>query len=175
MTREEIEITIREAIPEDAEQIAAVLQQVGQETPYLVMDGTGAAIKPEELAENLADLYESKNNVLMVAIIDKQIVGTASVSASGKKRMEHLGEVGISVLKEYWGFGLGRAMMDALIEWAQEGQIIRRLELTVQERNQRAIQLYEKAGFSTEAIMPRGAKTDNEEFLDVRLMSLLID
>lgn len=175
MTREEIEITIREAIPEDAQQIAAVLQQVGKETPYLVMDGTGAAIKPEELAENLADLYESENNVLMVAIIDDQIVGTASVSASGKKRMEHLGEVGISVLKEYWGFGLGRAMMDALIEWAQEGQIIRRLELTVQERNQRAIQLYEKVGFSTEAIMPRGAKTDNEEFLDVRLMSLLID
>lgn len=175
MAREEINITIREAIPNDAEQVAAVLQQVGRETPYLVMDGTGAAIEVEELAQNFADLYESINNVLMVAIIDGKIVGTASVGASNKKRMEHLGEVGISVLKDYWGFGLGRAMMDSLVEWAIEGGIIRRLELTVQQRNQRAIQLYEKIGFQTEAIMPRGAKTDDGEFLDVCLMSLLID
>lgn len=175
MTREEIDIIIREAIPDDAEQIAAALQQVGRETPYLVMDGTGAAIEVEELAQNLAELYDSINNVLMVAIVNGKIVGTASVSASNKRRMEHLGEVGISVLKDYWGFGLGRAMMDSLIDWAAESGIIRRLELTVQKRNQRAIQLYEKVGFQTEAVMPRGAKTDDGEFLDVCLMSLLID
>ncbi|MBL1223771.1 GNAT family N-acetyltransferase [Enterococcus sp. BWR-S5] len=175
MTQEEIEITIREAIPDDAAQVARVLQQVGGETPYLVMDGKGAAFDVEEMAHNFADLYASENNVLMVAIIDEQIVGTASVSASAKKRMEHLGEVGISILKEYWGFGLGYAMMMALVDWASESGVIRRLELTVQERNTRAIKLYEKVGFQTEAIMHRGAKTDENEFLDVRLMSLMID
>ncbi|HCN85595.1 MAG TPA: GNAT family N-acetyltransferase, partial [Enterococcus faecalis] len=30
-------------------------------------------------------------------------------------------------------------------------------------------------GYETEAIMPRGAKTDQGEFLDVHLMRLLID
>lgn len=175
MTREEVDITIREAVPDDAQQIAAALQQVAVETPYLVMNGEGPAIEVEELAHNLADLYDSPNNVLMVAIIENRIVGTASVSASSKKRMEHLGEVGISILKDYWGFGLGKAMMESLIDWSCEGGIIRRLELTVQERNQRAIQLYEKVGFQTEAILPRGTKTDEDEFLDVRLMSLLID
>ncbi|MBP1046960.1 GNAT family N-acetyltransferase [Enterococcus sp. BWM-S5] len=172
---EEIELTIREAIPDDAQQIIDVLQKVAVETPYLVMDGNGEPMIIEDMEHNLAELYDSPNNTLMVATLDGQIVGTASVSASKQKRMEHLGEIGISVLKEYWGFGLGRTMIEALIDWAFEGGIIHRLELTVQERNERAIKLYEKIGFQTEAVMSRGAKTDDGEFLDVRLMSLLID
>ncbi|MBL1227792.1 GNAT family N-acetyltransferase [Enterococcus sp. BWB1-3] len=175
MDKEQIEITVREAVPDDAEQLVDVLGRVGRETAFLVMDGNGPAVTVEEMAHNLEDLYESPNNILMVALLGDQIVGTASVSASDKKRVEHIGEIGISILKDYWGFGLGSLMMEELIIWAKEGGIIRRLELTVQHRNIRAVQLYEKKGFITETIMPRGAKTDDGEFLDVHLMALLVD
>ena len=171
----EVEFTIREAIPDDAADILQALRIVGRETPYLVMDEKGMEMTPEEMSENLANLYESPNNVLMVALADGKVIGTASVKASAKKRMEHIGEIGISILKDYWGFGLGSLMMEELIEWAQESEMIRRLELTVQHRNQRAVHVYEKIGFTTEAIMPRGAKTDDGEFLDVHLMSMMID
>ncbi|MGC6767250.1 N-acetyltransferase family protein [Enterococcus sp. LJL128] len=175
MGKEEIEIIIREAIPDDAEQLIQVFYKIGSETPYLVMDENGAGVDTEEMAHNLAELYESLNNVLMVAVADGQVIGTASVKASSKQRMEHIGEIGISILKEFWGLGLGGLMMEELIDWSKDSGIIRRLELTVQDRNQRAVHLYEKLGFKTEVVMERGAKTDEGEFLKVRLMSMLID
>ncbi|MBP2098303.1 GNAT family N-acetyltransferase [Enterococcus rivorum] len=171
----EVEVTVREAIPDDAAEILTTLKLIGSETPYLVMDDKGLAMSVEEMAQNLADMYDSPNNVLLVALVDCKIVGTASVKASNKGRMEHIGEIGISILKDYWGFGLGRLMMEEVLQWSKESGIIRRLELTVQERNQRAVSLYEKIGFKTETIMERGAKTDTGEFLNVHLMSKMID
>lgn len=171
----EVEFTIREAIPDDAVEILRALKIAGSETPFLVMDEKGLEMTPVEMSENLANLYESPNNLLMVALADEQVIGTASIKASSKKRIEHIGEIGISILKDYWGFGLGTLMMEELIEWAKESGVIRRLELTVQHRNQRAVHVYEKIGFKTETIMVRGAKTDEDEFLDVHLMSRMID
>ncbi|MBO0422621.1 GNAT family N-acetyltransferase [Enterococcus plantarum] len=171
----EVEFTIREAIPDDAVEILRALKIAGSETPFLVMDEKGLEMTPVEMSENLANLYESPNNLLMVALADEQVIGTASIKASSKKRIEHIGEIGISILKDYWGFGLGTLMMEELIEWAKESGVIRRLELTVQHRNQRAVHVYEKIGFKTETIMARGAKTDEDEFLDVHLMSRMID
>jgi len=171
----DLQITIREAIPADAAELLAVLKLIGKETPFLVMDEKGLELTNEEMMYNLADLYESPNNVLLVALVDGLIVGTASVKASAKQRMEHIGEIGISLLKEFWGLGLGSLMMEEVLLWANESKIIRRLELTVQDRNQRAIHVYEKMGFQTETIMKRGAKTDDGEFLDVHLMSQMID
>lgn len=171
----EVEFTIREAIPTDAAEILRALKIIGSQTPFLVMDEKGLEMTIEEMSENLENLYDSQNNVLMVALADNKVIGTASVKASAKKRMEHIGEIGISILKDYWGFGLGSLMMEELIDWAKESDVIRRLELTVQHRNQRAVHVYEKIGFVTEAIMPRGAKTDEGEFLDVHLMSMMID
>ena len=52
---------------------------------------------------------------------------------------------------------------------------IRRLELTVQARNKRAVHLYQKFGFGIEGTKKRGARTKNGEFLDVYLMAKLID
>lgn len=171
----EMEATIRQAIPADAAELLTIMKKIGQETPYLVMDERGLALTEAEMQENLANLYESLNNVLLVAIINNKIVGTASVKAANQPRMEHIGEVGISLLRDYWGYGLGTVMMKELIDWAQASGVIRRLELTVQERNQRAIHVYRKLGFVDEALMPRGAKTDDGEFLNVHLMRLLID
>lgn len=170
-----VDFVIREAVPNDGDNILSVLKIIGSETPFLIMDEKGLEMNSEAMCENLANLYESSNNVLLVALANDEVVGTASVKASSKRRMEHIGEIGISILKDYWGFGLGSLMMEEIILWAKESQVIRRLELTVQDRNQRAIHVYEKLGFKTEAIMPRGAKTDIDEFLDVHLMSMMID
>ena len=172
---EQVDIVIRKAVPTDAAEILAVMKLIGEETPYLVMDEQGSDLSEEGMALNLASLYESPNNVLLVALANGKIAGTANVSASYKKRIEHIGEIGISILEAYWGIGLGTLLLEEIIIWAEESTVIKRLELTVQERNKRAIHLYRKIGFVSEATMPRGAKTDEGEFLDVQLMRLLID
>ncbi len=171
----ELTITFREAVPSDAEQLLEVTKKIGSETEFLVMDENGMSLTPELLAHQLDALYESENNVLLLALAGEQIIGTASIKADSHYRVSHIGEIGISILKEYWGMGIGTLLMEELIEWAKESQTIYRLELTVQARNERAVHIYEKMGFEVEARMPRGARSDAGEFLDVYLMRYLIN
>ena len=171
---EELDVTIREAIPEDAGKLLKTTRQIGRETEFLVMDEKGINLPEELLAIQLEDIYESPNNVLFVALLGEQIIGTASLKGSNEKRIAHIAELGISILKDYWGMGLGSILMEELLIWAQESQMIYRIELTVQEQNTTAIYLYEKFGFQKEALMARGARADDGRFLNVWLMSKMI-
>lgn len=171
---EAFEVTIREAEPADALALLKFTKKVALETEFLVMDELGIVLTEELLALQLADLAESDNNLLLLAFVGEELVGNASVKASSDPLIRHIGEVGISILKEYWHLGLGTILLKEIIYWAQEMAEIFRLELTVQTRNQRAIQLYQKMGFEKEASMARGARSQSGEFLTVDLMSLLI-
>jgi RimJ/RimL family protein N-acetyltransferase len=170
----EVEITLREAIPEDAADLLKVSRQIAKETDFLIMDEAGLGLDEELLELQLANLYESENNVLLLALADDRIVGMASVKAGPEYTVAHIGEMGISVLKELWGIGLGSALLDEVIYLSEKASPLRRLELTVQKRNERAIHLYQKFGFETEATMARGARDAQGEFLEVLLMSKLI-
>lgn len=170
---ETFDVVIREAVPEDAEGILTHLAKTATETGFMTMGEEGPEISVEAEKEQLAKLYDSVNNVLFVALVDKQVIATASVHGGSSPKVQHIGELGIVVAQDYWGLGLGTAMMEELIHWANASGIIKRLELTVQARNTKARKLYEKLGFTLEAVMPRGVK-DKGEYLDVCLMSLLI-
>ncbi|AIM24748.1 acetyltransferase, GNAT family protein [Melissococcus plutonius] len=169
------EITIREAIPTNAAQMLTVIKKINAETSYLVMDENIQRLTKEEVADNLAALYSSSNNITLLALNNEKIIGLASVKASSEQRMSHIGEIGISLLSDYWGFGLSSILLEEIIQWAKNTYLIRRLELSVQKRNQRAFHLYKKFGFKIEAEMLRGFQTKDGEFLPVYLMSLLID
>lgn len=171
----DVSITIREAIPADAAEILAVMKQLSRETDFLVLDEVGMQLTPELLALNLADIYESENNLLLLALADEKIIGTASVKAAGEPSVAHIGEIGISILKAYWGIGLGSALLEEIIAWAQASGVIRRLELTVQVRNTRAVGLYQKFDFVKEGTLARGVRSAESEFLPVDLMRRLID
>ncbi|MGG5369692.1 GNAT family N-acetyltransferase [Enterococcus sp. AZ196] len=170
----EVEITLREAIPEDAEKLLQVSRKIAEETDFLIMDEAGLGLNEEMLGLQLADLYESENNLLLLAFMDEEIVGMTSVKSASEFTVAHIGELGISVLKEFWGIGLGTALLDEVLYWSENSSPLRRVELTVQKRNQRAIHLYQKFGFIIEAVMERGARDAQGEFLDVLLMSKLI-
>lgn len=175
MATEKIELTVREAVPDDAKELLTVLNQVRQETDFLTMDETDVNVSIEAQKIYLDNLYESDNNVLFVAFANKKMVGTISVHADNHYRIRHIGEIGISILKDYWGCGIGSILFEEMSTWAKNSGIIRRLELTVQQRNEKAIHMYERLGFQTEAIMARGAVDKDGNFLNVHLMSKMVD
>jgi len=63
--------------------------------------------------------------------------------------------------------------MTRAIEWAQKTGAISRIELSVFERNQKAIRLYEKFGFVVEEKRLNAIYRDGE-YLDNYLMALLL-
>lgn len=171
--QEEVEITIRQAVPSDAPELLKISKILSEETDFLVMDEVGMNLPADELAGHLAALYESDENILLVALADSKMIGLASVSASKSTVENSFGELGISLLKEYWGFGLGGLMMEEILYWAHESRLSR-LKLRVQQRNLRAIHLYEKFDFQIDEKIKNGAKTKENYLIDILAMSLPI-
>lgn len=171
----EIELTIREVLPSDAKQLSKVMEQIGSETEFIIMDEHGLGLSVRHLAKELEWLRESNNNLLLVALDGDQIIGVSNVRADREERTEHIGEIGICLLKEYWHLGIGTYLLEETLLWAENSEVIRRLELRVQVRNERAVRLYKKMGFCVEAILQRGAKINDGVFVDVYLMSRMIN
>ena len=87
------------------------------------------------------------NEVEIIAIVDGKVAGSAGIDAIGSMyKVRHRAEFGISILKEYWGLGPGRALTQACIKCAKDAGFSQ-LELTVAAENSRAVALYQSEGF----------------------------
>jgi ribosomal protein S18 acetylase RimI-like enzyme len=82
---------------------------------------------------------------------DGRVVGWCDIQRRGMEGFRHVGHLGIGMLAEVRGRGLGRRLMlDALD--AARGQGMERIELEVFASNTRAIALYESLGFQREGL-----------------------
>lgn len=172
----EQEVTFQEAVAADAPELLETFQALSSETDFLIMDGQDLKKNVSRLAEALEDSGRSPAKFCLLAkLTTQQIIGVISVSSSSQEQFDHIGDIFVAVRKPYWGQGIGCILMEEAIRWAHQTGIIRRLELTVQKRNSRAIRFYQKCGFEKEGLKKRGVKTKKGEFLDVCLMARLID
>ena len=126
------------------------------ETDFLLSYPDENSFDPEQEAQFLNEKTESSNEIEILAIIDGKVVGTAGIEAIGRKyKVKHRAEMGISILKEYWGLGLGKALSEACIHCAKEAGYTQ-LELNVVAENAAAISLYKSLGFTEFGRNPRG-------------------
>ncbi|MDQ0223100.1 GNAT family N-acetyltransferase [Streptococcus moroccensis] len=171
----EAEVIFKEAQLEDAAGLAQLLMDVATESEFLTRDDDSPYMTAEETAGFIKNRLASPNQICLIAKVDSRVVGVLNIAAASYTRVNHIGDIFIAIAKDFWGYGLGQILMEEAIDWAEHSGIIRRLELTVQARNERAVHLYQKCGFRIEGTKERGAKTKNGEFLDVYLMGKLID
>ena len=156
MTFEPVEIILKDGrtavlrtaqIADAAEMLAFRIKSLGQ-TDYLMQ-------YPEEMADYTIEkqlnfinrMIESPNDKMFTVIVDGKIAGTGQVSFNTRIKTRHKAGIGIALLKEYWGLGIGSAIFTEIIKSAQSRDGVELLELEVIEGNERAIALYKKFGF----------------------------
>lgn len=169
-----IDVTLRMVRTTDATALLQLIKQLQQETSFVTFDN-GLALDEANEAMEIAAVNASPNNAMFVAALDQQLIGFVRVSAASDPHLQHIGELGIAILKDYWHYGLGHLLMTTALDWVQHTPMLRRLELTVQQRNTRAVALYHDFGFTDEAVMPRGYYDDQAGFIPVILMAKMID
>jgi len=99
-------------------------------------------------------------------------VGSAGVSAvRSRRKVAHRARFGISILKEYWGMGIGRVLMEASIDCARKAGFTQ-LELEVVADNERAVSLYRRAGFEEYGRNPRGYKSASAGYQELVYMRM---
>lgn len=167
-------LTIRNATIDDAAAMIQFGKTVGDETENLTFDGSEFDYTIEQEEKMVQEHNEAPNCLFILGIIDGEIAGMLNFKASHKRKVKHHGVFGISVLKKYWNLGVGRIMIQYLIDWAKEGGIIKKINLSVLEENVNAFHLYKKLGFQVEGKELR-ASFQGGEFLDAYYMGLLLD
>ena len=140
---------------EHIEGFRSVLDAVAKERRYL------AFLEAPSLEETRGFVRRniSKGYPQVVALLDEKVVGWCDILPIDRPAMSHGGVLGVGVLREHRGRGIGTALIRAAIEKA-EAAGLSRIELTVRERNVGAIALYERLGFIQEGTKRKAVRVD---------------
>lgn len=161
------EIIVREAQASDAQNLIDFLNQVGKESHFLTLDEVGILMTREQMSEYLQQIAEKDNNVYLLALLEDEIAGVVSLTADFHERIRHIGDLFIAVRQEFQGYGIGKLLLADMLDFVKEVGVIKRLELQVQKRNQKAVHLYQKYGFEIESIRKFGARDESGQLIDV--------
>ena len=167
-----IECCLRNATESDGQLVLDNFNLTHTQTDYLLTYPDENTFDAAQESRILKEKENSENEIEIIAIIDGAVIGTAGIEAVGAKyKVRHRAEFGISVLKKFWGLGIGQALMTSCIECAKTAGYSQ-LELSVVAENVRAFSMYEKAGFIEYGRNPKGfnsRKTGFQEVIHMRL------
>ena len=125
----------------------------------------------ERWRQRLAEADEGTHD--LVAVAGDSVVGMVSVHTfPNRPRRRHVGAIDIVVHGEWQGKGVGKALMRAGIELADNWLNLTRLELEVYTDNESAVRLYERFGFELEGTLRQHAFRDGQ-YVDSYVMARL--
>lgn len=155
-------VTIRPVRLEDARDVHALRVMEGVRETILAL--------PSERVSDTEEFIRSTKEHLMVAEVDGRVVGMAGLVIPFMACQRHTAGVGIMVHTDYQGRGIGRALMESLLDIADNWLMLKRVELSVFTDNERAVRLYESLGFVVEGTK-RYAAVKNGVHADEYLMA----
>lgn len=138
---------LRGAEETDAQGMLEMFNLTHAQTDFLLTYPEENTFTVDDEAKFLAQRAKSENEIEICAVIDGKIVGSAGIESLGtKEKLRHRAELGVAIEREYWGLGIGKALMLACIDCAKQAGFLQ-LELSVVAENTAAIGLYTALGF----------------------------
>ena len=164
------ECILRPTMPSDAEAMIDYLKLTSAETEYLLRYPDEVSFTIESEKEILGRLLDDKQSVMMVAVVDGKVAGNCSINGIGNKRkICHRCSMAVALYRDYWGLGIGSAMINYLCELAAAIGY-EQIDLEVVAENERAQALYKKCGFTESGKRHNALKFDDGSFHDEILM-----
>ena len=147
----------------------AALDVVSRERRYL----TFLEAPPLELVRAFVGRSLKGDFIQLVALDGDAVVGWCDIIVAERLTMRHGGMLGVSLLPDWRGCGIGARLITAALAKARQRGMVR-VQLHVREDNARAIRLYEKLGFEHEGRLRRDLRIDGT-FYDSLVMAVLLD
>ena len=155
--------TIRVADPTDAGATIALRLAMAQESELMAEEPHEVRTDVGEQSAFIARKLSSPVDLHVLAEVEGRVVGIASLDGSTMSRFEHGVRLVLGVRRDCWRQGLGRALVNTLLDWADSREIVR-VSLEVVETNSGAIRLYESLGFQHEGRLRHRTKLGGTYF-----------
>lgn len=163
------QIQIRHLSEADIEGFHSCLDAVSRERKFL---GFVQAPTLERTRQWLTAAIEA-GEIRLIALDGTRIVGWCDIELSEREGFTHSGKLGMGVLKEYRGQGLGTRLLEETLSVAKE-RSLERVELDVYDSNLPAISLYDRFKFQVEGRKRQARKIDGS-YDDIIVMAILFD
>lgn len=163
------ELLLRSATEEDAQMLLDYIKVTCGETRFLVKEPEEITMTVEQERNFINNMNASDNSLLLLGFLDGEYVGNCSFAGSGARRYKHRVSMGIALYQKYTGMGIGRVMIENIIEIARE-KGFEQMELEVVANNERAIHLYKKMGFEIYGTFPDNMKYKDGTYADAYWM-----
>lgn len=158
------QILIRRAEPTDAENLRETVRTYLDESDYIPKSSDEFKLSVAEERSWISSFAEKENSLLLVALYDDNIIGNIDITGSMRNAMQHTGVIGMGMLSEWRNLGLGTALMQVAIDWAQQNQLLELLWLEVYTDNTGGVTLYKNRGFEECGIVKDFFKHDDRYF-----------
>ena len=146
----------------------AALDAVARESSFL----RGNRAPPlDDVKRFVLDNIRNRNPQLVAVSDAGGVVGWCDIVRGRGDHESHSGELGMGVMAQWRGAGIGRQLLAATIATADAEKFLR-IELSVHADNLRAIALYQSSGFVEEG-RKRKARLKSSVPVDVLLMARL--
>ena len=132
---------------------------VARESRYLAR----TEAPPLEDARTFSRENIAKGNAHFIALDGDRVVGWCDIVPSKREAFTHCGTLGMGLVAEYRGRGIGARLLRAALDTARRNGL-ERVELDVFESNEPAIRLYRRMGFIVEGTRVRAARLRGEYF-----------
>ena len=112
-----------------------------------------------------------KNDLLIVAEYNGQIIGNIDLTIHHRRMLKHTGFVGMGVHQDWQNQGIGTILLDKVTEWTDSNPEIEILWLQVFGNNESGIKLYKRKGFVEDGRQKNFIKKLNGEYIDNVIMT----
>ena len=161
-------VTIRVPTPQDAAALVSLMITADSQTRFLARN-PGEFERNFTVEQEAAYIQSMRNNPNLqwyVAEYQGKLVGNCSALVpSPGERFRHRGGVAFSLLREYWGLGIGGRMMEHCLAWCRDNGC-EQVELDVVAENERALRMYKSFGFEPTGKKPRALKYPDGSYAD---------
>ena len=163
---------LRPARPTDARALAQLFAAVRSEGRWLVTPPS-AVSEPSE-AFFIGEMIRDHDALSLVAESDGEVVGNVLISVERSVVSDHVGTLSICVADGWRDVGIGSALVAASQDWARQTGLAK-VALGVFPDNERAIAVYEHAGFVREGLRRRQYRVPGGEYRDELLMAWFVE
>lgn len=148
-------ICIRTARAKDGSALVKLMRGIIAEGPFTLQETDEYRATAKSEGKRISAYRKAEGKIYLVAEIGKEITGFISFNNWDTRRTAHTGLFSIFIKKKWRGYGIGKLLVLAMLDWAKGNKLNRKISLFVFSTNKNAIRLYKKLGFKQEGRCPR--------------------